>query len=404
MPNPLEDPRFSGLIESARALQPRTVALRRHLHRHPETGLRLPNTQAAVLRALDGLPLAVHKGNSCDSVVAVLHGDRPGPTVLLRADMDALPVHEETGYPFASEVDGAMHACGHDTHTAMLASAARLLCTRKSVLSGQVVFMFQPGEEGPGGAERMIEEGVLDSAGVSVDQAFALHITASLKSGVIATKQGPIMAAADAFSVRVIGKGGHAAQPQYALDPIPPAAAMVGALHTMMSRRIDPAEHAVLTVGRIRAGEVDNVIPEIAEIGGTIRTLSEQTRSTLQVEAKRVCEHIAASYGCTTVFQLKPGYSVTVNDPQVVDQVLNLANGILGSKCGLRVDQAAMGAEDFSYVLSKVPGAMAFLGACPPGVEPERAAPNHSPRAQFDESAMEHGVAMYAAFALDTLR
>ena len=219
------DPRFTGLVEAARVLQPRTVALRRAVHRHPEVGLRLPVTQAAILRTLGGLPLKVRSGAGLSSVVAVLDGERRGPTVLLRADMDALPLAERTGLAFASEQDAAMHACGHDTHVAMLASAARLLCERKAALAGHVVFMFQPGEEGQGGADQMIEEGVLTAADTAVYRAFALHITSSTTSGVVACRPGPLMASSDTFTVRVAGRGGHAAMPHDALDPVPAAAA-----------------------------------------------------------------------------------------------------------------------------------------------------------------------------------
>lgn len=398
------DPRFTGLIEAARALQPRTVALRRQVHKHPELGLRLPATQAAVLHALEGLPLTISKGKSCDSVVAVLHGARPGPTVLLRGDMDALPLTEQTGCAFASESPGAMHACGHDTHVAMLASAARLLCSRKEVLTGRVVFMFQPGEEGFHGAKLMIDEGVLGASGILANHAFALHITSTLKSGVVTSRPGPIMAAADVFRVRVVGRGGHASMPHNALDPVPAAAAMVGALQTMITRRISAFEPAVLTVGRIAAGTTSNIIPEIAELEGTIRTLSEVTRAQVHTEAKRVCEHIAASYGCSATFQIERGYPVTVNDEAVATKVHDLASSVLGSRSSEVMEQPMMGAEDFSYVLRQVPGAMAFLGACPPAIDVEQAAPNHSNRVLFDEAAMEHGVAMYSAFALDSLR
>src|SRR5689334_10243352 len=208
------DPRFVGLLEGARSLQPRTVALRRQIHRHPEQGLQLPRTQAAILHALEGLPLKVTKGESTTSVVAVLEGDQPGPTVLLRGDMDGLPLQEDTGLPYASEVDGSMHACGHDTHVAMLASSARLLVDRRDALRGKVLFMFQPGEEGYHGARYMIEEGLLDDG---VEKAFALHITSSLKSGVVTCRPGPIMASGDTFHVHVKGRGGHGAMPHNAL-------------------------------------------------------------------------------------------------------------------------------------------------------------------------------------------
>jgi amidohydrolase len=397
------NPGFTGLIEAARVLQPRTVALRRAVHRHPELGLRLPVTQAAILRTLGGLPLRVRTGAALSSVVAVLDGDRPGPTVLLRADMDALPLAERTGLAFSSEQDAAMHACGHDTHLAMLASAARLLCDRRAALAGHVVFMFQPGEEGPGGAQPMIEEDVLTAAGSPVQQAFALHITANHASGVVTCRPGPQMASSDTFTVQVTGRGGHGAMPHDALDPVPAAAAMVGALQTMITRRIAVAEPAVLTVGRIVAGTTTNIIPRHATLEGTVRTLAEPTRALVHTELRRVCEHVGAAYGCEVDVVIRRGYPVTVNDETVASRVLALAGDVLGARHAEPMAHPLMGAEDFSYVLERVPGALAFLGASPPGVLPSDAAPNHSDQVVFDESAMEYGVALYAAFALDAL-
>lgn len=398
------DPRFTGLVEAARALQPRTVALRRQLHKHPEQGLDLPKSQAAVLHALEGLGLHVSTGTSCSSVTAVLNGDKPGPTVLLRGDMDALPLQEDSGLAFASQVDGGMHACGHDTHTAMLVSAARLLQSRRDALVGKVVFMFQPGEEGQHGARHMLEEGVLEAGGRPVEQAFALHITSTAPSGVVMCRPGPMMASADAFTVTVTGKGGHGATPDRAIDPVPAAAAMVGALQTMVTRRFSVFDPAVLTVGRITAGTTSNIIPETAELEGTVRTLSDDARKLVQTEIPKVCEHIAAAHGCTASFTINTGYPPTNNDAAVATRVLELAGAVLGSRNQALMPEPLMASEDFSYVLQQVPGALAFLGACPPGVAPDEAAPNHSNRVHFDESAFANGVALYAAFALDALR
>ncbi|PWW62179.1 hippurate hydrolase [Actinokineospora spheciospongiae] len=398
----MTDTRFAGLLEAAHALQPRTVALRRALHRHPEQGLAVPATQAAVLSALDGLDLRVHTGSALGSVVAVLDGDEPGPAVLLRGDMDALPLREETGLPFSSTVPGSMHACGHDTHVAMLASAARLLHERRSRLRGSVVFMFQPGEEGHHGARHMLEEGLLDVA--PVERAFAIHITSKESSGVLRCRRGPIMAAADAFRVVVTGRGGHASAPADALDPVPAAAAMVGALQTVLTRRISVFEPTVVTIARITAGTTNNIIPETAELEGTLRTLSESARSTMLAEIPKVCAHVAEAHGCTAEVFVDRGYPVTVNDDAVADRVTALGAQVLGPRNSTVMPNALMGAEDFSYVLRKVPGAMAFLGACPPGQDPAEAPPNHSNRVQFDEAALPNGVSAYAAFALDALR
>ncbi|GAA1331263.1 M20 metallopeptidase family protein [Saccharothrix algeriensis] len=398
------EPRYTGLVEAARALQPRTVALRRQVHRHPEQGLDLPATQAAVQHALAGLPLEVTTGRSTTSVVAVLRGAKPGPTVLLRGDMDALPLQEETGLAYASEVAGSMHACGHDTHVAMLASAARLLCSRREALAGQVVFMFQPGEEGMHGARHMLDEGVLDAAGTPVEKAFALHVSSTLQSGVVVSRGGPTMASADNFRVVVRGRGGHGGTPHDAVDPIPAAAAMVGALQTAVARRVNVHRPAVVTVGHIKAGTTTNIIPETAVLEGTVRTLSDETRTFVLRELRQVCEHVAAAHGCTAEVEVVPGYPVTVNDTEVGPHVLDVTSAALGARWASPMEDPLMGAEDFSYVLQRVPGAMAFLGACPRGVELSQAEPNHSNKVLFDEAAMEHGVVVHTAFALDALR
>lgn len=397
-----DDGPFTDLRVQARAVQPRTVALRRALHRRPELGLTLPHTRDAVLRALGDLPLSVHLGRTVSSVVAVLEGAQPGPTVLLRGDMDALPLQEDTGLPFASEVAGAMHACGHDTHVAMLASAARVLADRRADIAGRVLFMFQPGEEGFHGARSMIDEGLLDESGPAgrPAAAYALHISSTVPSGELQTRAGPIMAAADVLRVTVTGRGGHASAPHDALDPVPAAAAMVGALQVAMTRRIDAHEPAVLTIAHIVAGTTNNVIPETAFMEGTLRTLAPSTRALLHAEIERVCTHIALAHGCTAEVEIVAGYPVTVNDAAAAAQLRALGVDLLGRRKVVEMAAPIMGAEDFSYVLAEVPGALAFLGACPPGVDPSVAPPNHSNRVVFDEAAMADGVAMYAALAL----
>ncbi|HEY6424432.1 MAG TPA: M20 family metallopeptidase [Pseudonocardiaceae bacterium] len=390
------------MVCAARTLQPRTIALRRALHRQPEQGLHLPETQSAVLAALADLPIQVHTGHRASSVVGVIEGDLPGPTVLLRADMDALPLTEASGVPFTSELPGSMHACGHDTHVAMLASAARLVAAQREELAGRVLLMFQPGEEGFHGARHMLEEGLLEVAGTP-ERAFALHITSTLDSGVVQTRPGAIMASSDVLRVTVTGRGGHASAPQNALDPVPAAAAMVGALQTMVTRTLNVFDPAVITITRIAAGTTSNIIPESAELEGTIRALSEHTRAKVHEEARRVCEHVAAAHGCTATVHIEHGYPVTVNDDEVSPQVIDLARRLLGDHLAEPMPDPTMGAEDFSYVLAKVPGAMAFLGACPLGREPDMAPANHSNRVVFDESAMVHGVALYAGLAIEAL-
>ncbi|WP_372460450.1 M20 metallopeptidase family protein [Actinomycetospora soli] len=393
-----------ALLAEARSLQPDTVALRRTLHRQPELGLDLPQTQAAVLAVLRDLPVTITCGRSSTSVVATLTGTRPGPVVLLRADMDALPLHEDTGLDHASRVEGAMHACGHDLHTAMLASAARLLAGRRDRLAGTVVFMFQPGEESKHGALSMLSEGVLEAGGALPSSAMALHVTSRLASGTLQTRAESIMASSDDFTVTVHGAGGHASAPHDALDPVPAAAAMVGALHTMVGRRISAFDPAVLTVAHLTAGTTTNVIPETATLEGTVRTLAEQTREQLLTELHRVCTGTAGAYGCTADVEIDRGYPVTVNDGEVAERVADVGRSVLGSRFVEPMPDPIMGSEDFSYVLGRVPGALAFLGACPPDVDPAEAPPNHSNRVVFDEEAMVAGVALYAGYALEVLR
>lgn len=391
-----------ALLAAAGALLDDVVALRRDLHRRPELGLDLPRTQARVLEALDGLPLTIRTGAAQSSIVADLDSGRPGPTVLLRGDMDALPMPEDTGLDFASETDGVMHACGHDSHTAMLAGAARLLAGRRGELTGRVRFLFQPGEEGQGGAAIALREGVLDATdgGDAVSWAFAIHQTPTIPSGVIATRPGPVLASADELHVTLLGRGGHASMPHHANDPIPVACEIVQAVQTWVTRRVDVFTPAVVTIARIRAGTTTNVIPETARIDGTIRTVSPRVRADAHAAIHRLAEHVAAAHEMTAEVEIAPGYPVTVNDDAAADDVLNAARWLVGDDLAVAMPTPAMGAEDFSYILEEVPGAMAFLGTRPPGVAATEVAPNHSNRMVLDEAAMATGVALYAAAAL----
>jgi amidohydrolase len=397
-------PAADELLAAARADADRTVDLRRRLHRAPEIGLHLPRTQATVLEALADLPLELTTGTTTTSVVGVLRGARPGPTYLLRGDMDALPVSEDTGLPFASEVPGVMHACGHDTHMAMLVGAARLLAERRDALAGQVVFMVQPGEEGHHGARYMLGEGLLGVVpGAPVSGAFALHISTMWQSGTINVRPGPMMAAADQFRITVHGRGGHASTPYLAADPVPVAAEIILALQTMVTRRVDVFDPAVVTVGHLEAGSTDNVIPDTALVHGTIRTLSAARRADVVAGVQRVAEHVAAAHDLRAEFVRVEGYPVTVNDAAVAAQVTETAAALLGEQASCVMPVPLMGAEDFSYVLEQVPGAMAFLGACPPDLDPGTAPGNHSNLVVFDEEALPAGVALYARMALQAL-
>ena len=403
------DPVIAEVTEQARDLMESTVALRRTLHEHPELGNHLPITREIVAGALDDLPLELTLHESTSGIAAVLEGGRPGPTMLLRGDMDALEMPEDTGLEFASRHDGVMHACGHDTHTAMLVSAARVLADRRSDIAGRVLFMFQPGEEGHHGARHMLDEGLLDVGPRSdgtpspVESAFALHITSALPSGWISTRGGAVMASADTLQIRITGKGGHASEPFRAVDPIPVACEIVTALQTMITRRVDVFDPAVVTVGRITAGTTNNVIPETAQIEGTIRAVSERTRAAVHDGIRRVAENVAAAHGCDGDVEVIRGYPVTTNDDRFADWTLELASDVAGPDCTVRLPNPVMGAEDFSYVLNELPGAMAFLGGTPHDRNLATAAPNHSNRVYFDEQAMQTGVALYAAAALRRL-
>ncbi len=389
----------SSILDEARGLLDDTVKLRRQIHRHPEIGLTLPRTQQVVLDALAPLGLDVRTGTKTTSVIATLEGARPGPTMLLRADMDALPLQEDTGLSFASEVKGAMHACGHDTHVAMLLSAARLLAARRASLAGRVVFMFQPGEEGYHGARVMIEEGLLDGAHTP-DAAFGLHVGARHPAGVVATRGGAMLASGDTFQITVRGEGGHASAPHDCLDPIPVACEIVQAFQTLVTRRVNAFDPAVLTVAKIEAGTTRNIIPETATMLGTIRTISERTRTNVLDNVRRVAEGVAAAHGAHAEVNLIRGYPVTVNDHAFAARVSRVATELLGAERVQPMATPIMGSEDFSYVLQRVTGAFAFLGTRPAeGPAP----PNHSNRMIVNESALPAGVAMHVAVALDFL-
>jgi amidohydrolase len=390
--------------DEAAGLAGEIAELRHAIHREPEIGLDLPKTQAKVLDALDGLPLEISTGRTLSSVTAVLRGGRPGPVVLLRGDMDALPVTEETGLPYASAVPGAMHACGHDLHTAMLAGAARLLSARRADLPGTVIFMFQPGEEGYAGARHMIGEGVLDVAGERPVAAYGLHVTSNrLPCGVFSTRPGPMLAAADQITVTVHGRGGHAAQPHRAADPVPAACEMVLALQTMVTRKFDVFDPVVVTVGSFHAGTTDNVIPDQARFLATARSYSASSRARLAEEVPRLITQIAGAHGLAADAEYATEYPVTINDAAEAEFALRTVTEVFGPGYGERAEFPISGAEDFSFVLDEVPGAFVFLGACPPGRDPEAAPTNHSAAAVFDDAALPEGTALYAELALRRL-
>jgi amidohydrolase len=385
------------LLDEARGLLPVAVELRRRIHRHPEVGLHLPRTQEAVIEALDGLGFDVRTGERTTSVVATLDGPHPGPAVLLRGDMDALPMGEDTGLEFASEVDGAMHACGHDAHTAMLATAAQLVAAHRDELHGRVLLMFQPGEEGFFGARVMIEEGLL-AGDRPPSAAFAIHQTSNEPAGIISVKGGPIGASSDRLIIEVRGKGGHASAPHRAVDPITVACEIALALQTLVTRTVSVFDPAVVTIAHIEAGTTNNVIPERAMLEGTLRALSDETREAMHRRIRKLVEHVAAAHGAEASLTIDEGYPATINDAAMAEFAHEAASDVLGDDLVQRIDDPVMGAEDFSFVLQRVPGAMVRLGMAPQGVD--EPAGNHSNRMMIEEPAMAIGMAFYAGVAL----
>lgn len=388
------------LLESAQGLAPEIVTLRRAIHAEPELGLETPKTLAKVRAALADLPLEWRKGTSCTGAIATLEGARPGRRVLLRGDMDALPMDEKTGLDFASTVAGRMHACGHDTHTAMLAGAARLLCARREEIAGTVDFMFQPGEEGFHGARHMIDDGLLTPL---PEAAFALHIMPNAPFGVLAGRAGPLLAAADEFEITVKGRGGHASMPHDCADPVPAAAAIVSAIQAMVTRRFNAGSAVVVTVTKIRAGTAHNVIPDDVTLGGTIRTLSASHRTKAHRLIAETAAATAVAYGVEASCEIIEGFPVTVCDARAVELGRQVAIGLGGEGGWRTLGEPIMGAEDFSYVLDQVPGAMFFLGVAAEGEDWRQCCAIHSPRMMVDEKALPNGTAMLAGCALKFL-
>ena len=382
---------FEGLQrEIEESFGEKIVALRRDIHREPELGFDTEKTAGKVLSALEGLPLDVETGVAENGIVATLEGEGDGPTVALRADMDALPILEDTGLPFASETEGKMHACGHDGHTSMLVGAAHALSGMRDRLGGNVKFVFQPAEEGGGGGKVMVDEGVADG----VSSIFALHLWPGLPFGKIATKAGPIMAAADAFEMEVRATGSHGAMPHLGSDAIAIAAQVVTALQTIVSREVDPVEPAVLTVGEIGAGTAFNVIPDRAHLGGTVRTLNADLRQKMPHRMEELARGIAKGMRGDVDLDYTFSYPVTVNDEAATGLALDVAEDLFGSESVMELPNPSMGAEDFSYFLETLPGAFIWLGIG------EDASGLHTPTFAFDEKVLLRGSALLAALAI----
>jgi amidohydrolase len=387
------------LLAEAKELLPDAVKLRRRIHAKPELGLQLPLTTQAVLESLQGLDVGIARGPTTSGVMVSLAGRGNGKTILLRGDMDALPMPEDTGLPYASEFENRMHACGHDAHTAMLVEAVHLLHRHRGDFAGTVKFMFQPGEEGYHGARFMIEDGLLD-ADPKPDAAFAMHILPNLRADALAGRAGAVMASADRWSIKVKGQGGHASAPHDAIDPVPVAFEIGLALQNMVTRRHNVFDPVVVTVAKVTAGTTDNVISEMVELEGTLRAISPGARQTAREGIERVAENIAAAHLCTAEIAIESGYPVTVNDAGFVDFARKVARDLGGEKGFIDMPAPVMGAEDFSYVLQRIPGCMFVLGVMPKDRDPNGHIPSvHSNRMTLNEDSMAMGIAMHAAVA-----
>lgn len=387
-------------FSEAQSLLPDIIELRRRIHANPELGNDLPKTTAAVLDAISDLDLEIRKSERTTSIVATLHGAKPGRRILLRGDMDALPMPEDNDLTFASKNPGLMHACGHDSHTAMLVGAAKVLKQHQNELAGSVDFFFQTGEEGFFGAREVLEEGLFDDPN-SPDAVFALHITPLLEAGVFTGRPGPLLAAADTFEMTVRGRGGHASMPHDCLDPIPVACEIVQAFQTFVTRRVPAFDPIVLTTTKIEAGTTSNVIPEVANVLGTLRSTSEKSRALAHKGLCRLATKIGEAHEMEVEFKIKQGYPVTVNEGAFTAFAAQTVRDLFGEKSYRPMRSPMMGAEDFSYLLQRFPGAMLFLGVKPE--DPALAAPCHSNRMILNESAMAYGAALHAQVARNFL-
>jgi amidohydrolase len=371
------------------------IELRRDIHRHPELGFEEVRTAAIVADRLERLGFEVRTKIGGTGVVGIMRSKRPGRTILLRADMDALPIQEETGLPFASANDGKMHACGHDGHVAILLGAAQIIAKRQEELSGTIVLCFQPAEEGKGGAREMIRAGVLEDP--HIDRVYGLHLLSQAPSGVIRVRPGPVMASSDSIEITIHGKGGHGAAPHETNDPILTAAHFITALQSVVSRKIEPVEPAAVTIGAIHGGTIHNVIPDDVRLLGTVRAFSPEVRAQMEPRIQTILRGCCDAHGATYDLNYEWRYPVTANDPDEAAYVRALASRILGE--GRSEDmRPTMGAEDFSFMLEQRPGCFFFLGT---QRDESTSAPHHNARFSIDEGALETGVRMMVALALD---
>jgi amidohydrolase len=396
-------PTSQELLTQAQSFASELTELRRELHREPEFALELPKTQAKLLKAIAGLG-EITLGKALNSIVLVIRGARPGPTVLLRADMDALSVKEDTGLDYAS-TNGFMHACGHDLHMASGVGAAKLIHANREKLNGTVAIWFQPGEEGHHGADLMIEEGMLEVSGERPIAAYGLHVFTGLPLGAITTKPGPMMASAGDLHATFFGVGGHGSMPWLSKDPVTPMVEAISSLQVMLNKLFDQFDPVILNVGWIRAGDVatTNVIPDTASFGATVRTFSEANTKKLHELAPKLIHAIADSYGIRAEVSFSRATKVLMNDTQAVERVRKVAQELVGNAGYADMDKPMAGGEDYASIVAEIPGAFIFVGACPPERNHATAPTNHSARAMFDDSVLPLGAALLAALAFEHL-
>ncbi|HEY5158286.1 MAG TPA: amidohydrolase [Anaerolineales bacterium] len=387
-------------LEEAQELFEYTQSMRRDFHAHPELGFHEVRTAGIVAKELTNLGLEVHTGVGGTGVVAVLEGTKPGPVVLVRADMDALPIIEETGAPYASQNPGVMHACGHDGHTATLLTVARMLNNHQKELAGTVKFMFQPAEEGMGGAEAMIAAGVLGNP--KVDIALALHVWNEKPVGWIGIANGPALAGAEIFNIKIRGKGGHGAAPHLAVDPILASAQVITALQGIVARNVAPLQTAVVSVCTIHAGETFNVIPPVVEMTGTIRTFEPAVRMLVLNRFENMIHSVAEAMGCQAELDIQRLTPATINQPEVAARVDSVARHVFPDADVDGANFITMGSEDFAFILEKVPGCFFFIGSANP--EKGLDASHHNPKFDIDETALPMGAALMTATILDLLK
>jgi hippurate hydrolase len=391
------------VLTQAQAMLPELQALRRKLHTIPEFGLELPNTLKVILDQIDGLG-TITTSKRISSAVLHIEGSYPGPTVLLRADMDALAVVEDTGLEYAS-TNGYMHACGHDLHMAMGVGAAKILASRKDQLKGDVIIFFQPGEEGHHGADFMLEQGDHMVTGNKPIRAYGLHVFSSYPLGMMGSKAGALMASAGDMVVTVSGRGGHGSMPWLSKDPISVLNEIMSAIQTMVTKRFNAFDPIIINIGWVSAGDqaTTNVIPESASFGATVRVFSEENATKLRTFTKELAESIAQGFGLTATVEFSVPTKVLMNNPEAITSVEQVISKIFGPGRYLNLPTPIAGGEDFASIVHEIPGAFVFMGAAPVGVDPTTAATNHSNKAVFDDAVLADGAALLAELAIDAL-